>query len=214
MTYWTCTTKTLRSNADAMVRTSFVAGPFSEDIGRVRLAESAPQAFTLNNVLPGEDPDCVVLDCLSHEAKPIRIHFRFAPSGKISGTVCGPNSERAGKQCDYSVWTRGWMAQLPLQPPKSNPANNQFVHRLFHPPPVAARCCSARKGWRDSPIGEAADLVSAPDEFAHHGGADDASPPEYEDAHRLLHFVQSDSEPRSRPPRPRIPQPELTCNAP
>jgi hypothetical protein len=48
------------------------------------------QAFTLNNVLPGEDPDSVVLDCPSHEAKPIRIHFRFAPSGKISGTVCGP----------------------------------------------------------------------------------------------------------------------------
>jgi len=55
-----------------------------------RLADSAPQAFTLNNVLPGEDPNCVVLDCLSHEAKPIRIHFRFAPSGKISGTVCRP----------------------------------------------------------------------------------------------------------------------------
>ena len=55
-----------------------------------RLADSAPLAFTMNNVLPGEDPDCVVLDCLSYEAKPVRIHFRFAPSGKIFGTVCGP----------------------------------------------------------------------------------------------------------------------------
>lgn len=26
--------------------------------------------------------------------------------------------------------------------------------------------------------------MSGPDEFAHYGGADDASPPKYEDAHR------------------------------
>jgi len=69
-----------------------------------RLADSAPQAFTLNNVLPGEDPNCVVLDCLSHEAnlfesisgsrRPGRFPERFAARFK-----------RAGQQCDYSVWT-------------------------------------------------------------------------------------------------------------
>jgi hypothetical protein len=43
---------------------------------------------------------------------------------------------------------------------------------------------------------QARDIVSAPDEFAHHGGADRASAAEYENAHRLLLHNNS----RFRPP--------------
>ena len=46
------------------------------------------RAFSLNNmVLTG---DGVQVDYQSYEGKPVRILFRFAPSGKIAHTSCGP----------------------------------------------------------------------------------------------------------------------------
>ena len=55
-----------------------------------RLETAVADAFQLLNIVPGEDPRCVVLDYLSYEGKPVRIHFRFAPSGEIAATVCAP----------------------------------------------------------------------------------------------------------------------------
>jgi hypothetical protein len=56
-----------------------------------RLDSAVAEAFTLINILPGDDPHSVVLDYLSYEGKPVRIHFAFAGSGKIAATICGPS---------------------------------------------------------------------------------------------------------------------------
>jgi hypothetical protein len=55
-----------------------------------RLDAAVDDAFQLINIVPGEDPNCVVLDYLSYEGKPIRMHFAFAASGRIAATVCAP----------------------------------------------------------------------------------------------------------------------------
>jgi len=55
-----------------------------------RLDAAVDESFQLINIVPGEDPDCVVLDYLSYEGKPVRMHFTFAASGKIAATVCAP----------------------------------------------------------------------------------------------------------------------------
>ncbi len=55
---------------------------------RPRLDSQAPVAFGLEEITPG--PDGVVLDYLSYEGKPVRIHFSFDQSGKIMQTRCGP----------------------------------------------------------------------------------------------------------------------------
>lgn len=55
-----------------------------------RLDTAVADAFQLLNIVPGEDPTCVVLDYLSYEGKPVRVHFKFAPSGKIAASVCAP----------------------------------------------------------------------------------------------------------------------------
>ena len=57
-----------------------------------RLDTAVDDAFQLINIVPGEDPDCVVLDYLSYEGKPVRMHFKFANSGQIATTVCAPVS--------------------------------------------------------------------------------------------------------------------------
>jgi hypothetical protein len=45
-------------------------------------------AFSLNDmVLTG---DGVQVDYQSYQGKPVRIHLRFTPSGKIAHTSCGP----------------------------------------------------------------------------------------------------------------------------
>jgi hypothetical protein len=55
-----------------------------------RLDAAVDEAFHLINIVPGEDPDCAVLDYLSYEGNPVRMHFVFAASGKIAATVCAP----------------------------------------------------------------------------------------------------------------------------
>ena len=45
-------------------------------------------AFSLNDMVPTGDG--VQVDYQSYEDKPVRIHFRFTPSGKIAHTSCGP----------------------------------------------------------------------------------------------------------------------------
>jgi hypothetical protein len=55
-----------------------------------RLDATVDDAFQLINIVPGEDPKSVVLDYLSYDGKPVRIHFAFAASGKIAATVCAP----------------------------------------------------------------------------------------------------------------------------
>jgi hypothetical protein len=47
-------------------------------------------AVQLINIVPGEDPDCVMLDYLDYDGKPVRMHFAFAALGKIAATVCAP----------------------------------------------------------------------------------------------------------------------------
>jgi hypothetical protein len=42
------------------------------------------------NLLPDTDGQGVVLEYLSNEGKPVRIHFEFTDGGKIVQTVCGP----------------------------------------------------------------------------------------------------------------------------
>jgi hypothetical protein len=55
-----------------------------------RLTAAVPDAFRLTNILPGDEPGSVMLDYASYEGKPVRMYFRFTPSGKIAATVCGP----------------------------------------------------------------------------------------------------------------------------
>ncbi len=54
---------------------------------RPRLDSQAPVAFGLEEITP--EADGVVLDYLSYEGKPARIHFSFDQSGKIMQTRCG-----------------------------------------------------------------------------------------------------------------------------
>jgi hypothetical protein len=57
---------------------------------KVRLEQAVPNAFGLHDLLPDADGQGVVLDYLSYEGKPVRIHFGFTDGGKIAQTVCGP----------------------------------------------------------------------------------------------------------------------------
>jgi len=53
-----------------------------------KLESKAPPAFTLHDMtLTG---DGVQVDYQDDEGKPVRIQFRFNPSGKILHTSCGP----------------------------------------------------------------------------------------------------------------------------
>ena len=53
-----------------------------------KLESKAVLAFSLNDL--ALTADGVRLDYQSDEGKPIRMHFRFSPSGKIVHTSCGP----------------------------------------------------------------------------------------------------------------------------
>ena len=53
-----------------------------------KLKSKLPAAFTLDDMTPTSDG--VQVDYQSCEGKPVRIHFRFTPSGKIEHTSCGP----------------------------------------------------------------------------------------------------------------------------
>ncbi len=59
-----------------------------ESYWRPRLRALAPSAFRLEDITPADRS--VVLDCLSHEGKPVRIAFAFTPDGKIRSTSCAP----------------------------------------------------------------------------------------------------------------------------
>jgi hypothetical protein len=61
---------------------------------RPRLDAFATDAFGLEEIEPTEDG--VVLDYSSHEGKPVRIVFAFAPDGKIRQTSCGPFDRPSG----------------------------------------------------------------------------------------------------------------------
>jgi hypothetical protein len=60
-----------------------------------RFSKAVPNAFTITNILPGEDRSSAVLDYLSYQGTPVRMHFRFGSSGKIVSTVCGPIERRS-----------------------------------------------------------------------------------------------------------------------
>jgi len=53
-----------------------------------KLGSKLPAAFVLSDVTPTGDGAQV--DYQNCEGKPVRIHFRFTPSGKIAHTSCGP----------------------------------------------------------------------------------------------------------------------------
>lgn len=55
---------------------------------RPRLAAPSPGSFAMNDVTANAEG--VVLDYLSYEGKPVRIHFRFNATGKILHTRCAP----------------------------------------------------------------------------------------------------------------------------
>jgi hypothetical protein len=64
--------------------------PELEEYWRPKLADSPPEAFGIDDVLPdGKD---VVLDYRSHDGKLLRIRFRFNAAGKIMHTSCSPKS--------------------------------------------------------------------------------------------------------------------------
>jgi hypothetical protein len=55
---------------------------------RPKLADPAPESFSMDDVSAGSDG--VTLDYRSFEGKPVRIHFRFNVAGKILHTRCAP----------------------------------------------------------------------------------------------------------------------------
>ena len=60
----------------------WIAAYWAPKLGKKRLAT----AFTLDNMALTDDG--VRVDYRSYEGKPVRIHFRFDPSGKILHTSC------------------------------------------------------------------------------------------------------------------------------
>jgi ketosteroid isomerase-like protein len=57
---------------------------------RPRLGDSSPTAFGLDEITP--EAEGVVLDYISFEGKPVRIHFTFNGEGKIQQTRCEPSA--------------------------------------------------------------------------------------------------------------------------
>ena len=53
-----------------------------------RLARSRRGAFEIDALMP--EPDGVTLDYRGYDGVPVRTHFRFTSTGKISLTACGP----------------------------------------------------------------------------------------------------------------------------
>jgi hypothetical protein len=53
-----------------------------------RLVRSRQGAFEIDLLMP--DKDGVTLDYLGYDGVPVRTHFRFTSTGKISRTVCAP----------------------------------------------------------------------------------------------------------------------------
>jgi hypothetical protein len=57
-----------------------------------KLALSSSSAFTIDDLTLTADGVC--LDYQNYEGKPVRMLFRFTPSGKILHTECGPVGQR------------------------------------------------------------------------------------------------------------------------
>ena len=57
-----------------------------------KLKSRLAAAFTLHDIAPTSDG--VQLDYQGYDGKPVRLHFRFAPSGKIAHSSCGPLGRR------------------------------------------------------------------------------------------------------------------------
>jgi hypothetical protein len=55
---------------------------------RPRLARAARGAFEIDALMPDEDG--VTLDYRGYDGVPVRTHFRFTSTGKISLTACAP----------------------------------------------------------------------------------------------------------------------------
>jgi hypothetical protein len=55
---------------------------------RPRLARAAPGAFEIDVLMPDEDG--VTLDYRGYDGVPVRTHFRFTNTRKISLTACAP----------------------------------------------------------------------------------------------------------------------------
>jgi hypothetical protein len=55
---------------------------------RPRLARAPAHAFEIDALTT--DPDGVTLDYLGYDGLPVRTHFRFTSTGKISLTACAP----------------------------------------------------------------------------------------------------------------------------
>jgi hypothetical protein len=55
---------------------------------RPKLETQLPLAFILDDM--NLTADGVQVDYQNHEGKPVRIHFRISPSGRILHTSCGP----------------------------------------------------------------------------------------------------------------------------
>jgi hypothetical protein len=53
-----------------------------------RLVQSRQGAFEIAALMP--EPDGVVLDYRGYDGQPVRTHFRFTSTGKISLTTCAP----------------------------------------------------------------------------------------------------------------------------
>ena len=56
--------------------------------GAPRLARSRRDAFEIDALMP--EPDGVTLDYRGYDGVPVRTHFRFTSTGKISLTACAP----------------------------------------------------------------------------------------------------------------------------
>ena len=55
---------------------------------RSRLARARSGAFEIDALMP--EPDGVTLDYRGYDGLPVRAHFRFTSTGKISLTACAP----------------------------------------------------------------------------------------------------------------------------
>ena len=67
---------------------AFEVDPKMERYWRPRLERSRRGAFEIDVLMPDEDG--VTLDYRGYDGIPVRTHFRFTSTGKISLTACAP----------------------------------------------------------------------------------------------------------------------------
>ena len=69
-----------------------------ESYWRPRLDTVASTAFGLEEIIPTTEG--VVLDCLSHEGKPVRIAFTFSRDAKIQRSACLPMEQALHQEAE------------------------------------------------------------------------------------------------------------------